>query len=299
LGRRAILSPTNANAAKLNEIILGMIPEISSFRFSIDFPITERENNPLVIPEEFLNTLDPPGMPPHKLHLKLGAIYMLLRNMNVKDGLCNGTRFFLDAFNTNVLFCSMIQDDPNKPVKKFTLPRITLSPPSHYPFPFKRHQFPIKPAFVMTINKAQGGTLDVIGLEVTTPVFGHGQAYVALSRVSDFNKITVLTPDGLSLTRNVVFQEVFDQEYINTQTRLRSQRPIFGERMNTDYHSRLDDNSNSFYNDEEEAFMDHLHQPESYPAEQSDQHDDHHYPDAFQYTYDEMVFEDDHIPNDQ
>ncbi len=85
LGRRAILSPTNANAARLNEIILGMIPEISSFRFSIDFPINERENNPLVIPEEFLNTLDPPGMPPHKRHLKLGAIYMLLRNMNVKD----------------------------------------------------------------------------------------------------------------------------------------------------------------------------------------------------------------------
>ncbi len=216
LARCAILSPTNANATKLNEVILGMIPELSSFRYSVDFPITEREKNRRVIPEEFLNTLDPPGMPPHKLHRKLGAIYMLLRNMNVKDGLCNGTSFFLDAFNTNVLFCSMIQDDPNKPEKKFTLPRITLSPPKHYPFPFKRRQFSIKPAFVMTVNKAQGCTLDVIGLEVTTPVFGHGRAYhdVVLSRVIDFKKITVLTPDGLPTTRNVVFQKVFDQDYI-------------------------------------------------------------------------------------
>jgi hypothetical protein len=55
---------------------------------------------------------------------------MLLQNMNVKDGLCNGTRFFLDAFNTNVLVCTMIQDDLNKPEKKFILPRISLSPPS-------------------------------------------------------------------------------------------------------------------------------------------------------------------------
>jgi hypothetical protein len=60
LARYAILSPTNANAAMHSEIILGMIPELSSFCFSIDFPITERENNPLVIPEDFLNTLEPP-----------------------------------------------------------------------------------------------------------------------------------------------------------------------------------------------------------------------------------------------
>jgi hypothetical protein len=300
LARCAILSPTNANAAKLNEVILAMIPEASSFRYSVDFPITEREKNPLVIPTEFLNTLDPPGMPPHKLHLKLGAIYMLLRNLNVTDGLCNGTRFFLDAFDTNVLFCIMIQDDPNKPEKKFTLPRITLSPPMHYPFPFKRRQFPIKPAFVMTINKAQGGTLDVIGLEATTPVFAHGQAYVALSRVSDFKKITVLTPAGLPSTRNVVFQEVFDQDYIDTQIRLRSQRPVFGERMHTDHHHMPADNSNPYYNDEEEAFMDHLDQPEpcSVPQYDHDDDHDHHYPDAHQYTYDEMVFEDDQVPHD-
>ena len=150
----------------------------------------------------------------------------------------------------------------------------------------------------MTVNKAQGGTLDVLGLEVTTPVFGHGQAYVALSRVSDFCKITVLTSDGLATTKNVVFQEIFEHDYIDAQIRLRSQRPILGERISTDHQRMPADSSNPFYNDEEEAFMDHLHQPESYTEEQYGQGDDHHYPDAFQYTHDEMVFEDDFIPDD-
>ena len=78
----------------------------------------------------------------------------------------------------------------------------------------------------MTINKAQGATLDAVGIDVTSPVFGHGQLYVALSRVDDFHKITVLTPTNESSTRNVVFQEVFDKDYIDTQIRLRTERPI-------------------------------------------------------------------------
>jgi hypothetical protein len=70
----------------------------------------------------------------------------------------------------------------------------------------------------MTINKAQGGTLDVLGLEVTTSVFGHGQAYVALSRVSDFKIIAVLTPDGHPTARNVDFKSCL--------TRITSINPI-------------------------------------------------------------------------
>ena len=57
----------------------------------------------------------------------------------------------------------------------------------------------------MTINRAQGATLDAEGINVTSPVIGHGQLFVALSRVDDFHKITVFTPNN-ETTRNVVFQ---------------------------------------------------------------------------------------------
>jgi len=34
-------------------------------------------------------------MPPHILELKIGSIVMLLRNINFKNGLCNGTRLIV------------------------------------------------------------------------------------------------------------------------------------------------------------------------------------------------------------
>ncbi|KAI8557901.1 hypothetical protein RHMOL_Rhmol04G0046900 [Rhododendron molle] len=46
-------------------------------------------------PNEYLNSLDPTGLPPFKLELKVGCPIILLRNIAPKDGLCNGTRMMV------------------------------------------------------------------------------------------------------------------------------------------------------------------------------------------------------------
>jgi PIF1 helicase. len=43
--------------------------------------------------------------------------------------------------------------------------------PTDMPFEFKRIQFPIRVAFAMTINKSQGQSLSVRGLNLDTQVF--------------------------------------------------------------------------------------------------------------------------------
>ena len=40
---------------------------------------------------EYRNSLDPQGLPPHKLHLRFNAIVMFIRNISIHEGLCNGT----------------------------------------------------------------------------------------------------------------------------------------------------------------------------------------------------------------
>lgn len=44
----------------------------------------------------FLNSISPIGLPPHKLLLKIGAAIMLLRNIDLKNGLCNDNYYILD-----------------------------------------------------------------------------------------------------------------------------------------------------------------------------------------------------------
>ena len=45
----------------------------------------------LSITIEHLNNIRK-GLPPHELNLKVNVIVMLIRNLSISDGLCNGTR---------------------------------------------------------------------------------------------------------------------------------------------------------------------------------------------------------------
>ena len=58
----------------------------------------------------------------------------------------------------------------------------------------QRHQFPIRPAFAMTIHKSQGQTFEFVGADLSTPVFNHGMLYVAFSRVKRQRSLKVLLP---------------------------------------------------------------------------------------------------------
>ena len=106
---------------------------------------------------------------------------MLLRNLNPKKGLCNGTRLLITSMTTRLIRGIVISGSHQR--TRCTIPRVTLYPSNNpYPFKFGRRQFPLRHAYVMTINKSQGQTFRRTGLLLPESCFAHGQLYVAWSR---------------------------------------------------------------------------------------------------------------------
>jgi hypothetical protein len=197
LCQRAILAPKNSSVNAINLQIQQQLPgETTSYK-SID-TVTD-VNEAVQYPTEFLNSLEPSGMPLHNLLLKIGSLIMLLRNLD-PPRLCNGTRLCVKSLMPHVIEATILTgcakgDD-------VFIPRIPMIP-SDMPFEFKRLQFPVRLAFAMSINKAQGQSLKVAGINLETPCFSHGQLYVACSRVGAGKNLYVFAPDGK--TKNIVY----------------------------------------------------------------------------------------------
>nr|GEX59345.1 DNA helicase [Tanacetum cinerariifolium] len=107
---------------------------------------------------EYLNSLNFVGFPPHRLELKVGAPIILIRNLNISGGLCNGTRLIVTQLLSKVIEARIITG--TRISEKVFLPHISLiNRDLQLPFIFKRKQFPIKLSYAMTINKSQSGII--------------------------------------------------------------------------------------------------------------------------------------------
>ena len=80
----------------------------------------------------------------------------------------------------------------------------------------QRHQFPVRPAFAITIHKAQGQTFEFVGIFLLISVFMRGMLYVAFSRVKRRSSLKfLLPPQNPHHTRNVVWKEILNLSLIH------------------------------------------------------------------------------------
>ncbi|XP_029652892.1 ATP-dependent DNA helicase PIF1-like [Octopus sinensis] len=201
LSERAVLAPKNVTVTKLNDQPLQSLPGAPFAYKSVDTMVDANES--LNFSTEFFNSLYPPSLQPHLLHLKVGSPVVLLRNLE-PSRLCNGTHLVVKKLIKHVVEATILSGCGKG--EDVSIPRIPLTPSgADIFFAFRRLQFRLRPSFAMSVNKSPGQTLSVAGLLLEEPCFSHGQLYVACSRVGSRDRLLALTRRGK--TRNIVLQQ--------------------------------------------------------------------------------------------
>ena len=129
---RAIITPKNDDVDMLNEMIIKKIPGPEQILYSFDSVEDDPRN---MYQQEFLNSVSTSGMPPHQLIIKKGAPIMLLRNIDPKIGLCNGTRLTCHGSYNNVIDAEISSGQFAK--TRVFLPRIIAKSGNNSGLPFE------------------------------------------------------------------------------------------------------------------------------------------------------------------
>lgn len=117
------------------------------------------------------------------LKLKLGVVVMCTVNLDMDNGICNGSTGIVEDF--------VVRMNIPYPIVKFNngikreMP-IKFWQSEEYPV-IAIGQFPICHAWAMTIHKIQGATLSMAEIDIGKEIFEYGQTYVALSRVKSLD----------------------------------------------------------------------------------------------------------------
>ena len=157
---RAILSGTNEAIDAWNEEILSRLPGQKEDFFSADSATDTGSTTALRIPPEALKGFADKGVPPHKLSLKIGAVVILMRNLNFDAALCNSVKGIVKGFSPSrkIVYVEVPRpgDEPGKH-RLHAIPRITFRfSPNGKGMDVVRRQFPLRLAYALTFNKSQG-----------------------------------------------------------------------------------------------------------------------------------------------
>ncbi|KAJ8457646.1 hypothetical protein ONZ45_g18233 [Pleurotus djamor] len=167
---RMILAPRNADVMDINESVLNLMVGEARTYYSADEVIHEpgADSNHTPLTSEYLRSINVPSLPPGELTIKVGCPLILLRNLAPWLGLCNGTRMIVTRMSDRVLEVRLLGGDHDGEIA--FIPRVSLIPTAtaDFAFRFRRRQFPVRLAFALTINKAQGQSISGIAV-LTNP----------------------------------------------------------------------------------------------------------------------------------
>ena len=140
---------------------------------------------------------------PEVLKLKPGARVILLTNLAVNRGLCNGSIGIFVEEKGNLLICNFNGQEES-------IPKTTFEVHEKSKLVFEREQYPLALGWAVSIHKSQGMSLDSVAIDFSR-IFAPHQAYVALSRARNY--------DGLylkNLTSKCIFIDPKVVDFMNS-----------------------------------------------------------------------------------
>ena len=220
--KNQILALTLETCAAVNKLCIARLPGEIVECPAVDTYVDCQQ--PDHYPTDYVESVHMPGAPPFMLDIKIGAKYMCIRNLDAKRGVINGTMLEVVQCGSRYLQCRVLTGRSAGSIEYMLKNVFTITPEaSGLPFTVTRRQYPLIPAYCLSVHKAQGQTIHRCGLIFESDPFTHGQVshlglstvqsqslqlYTALSRVSSWDSLHVLLHDGERQIHNVVLKHL-------------------------------------------------------------------------------------------
>lgn len=172
--------------------------------------------------DHHIKALDKNCLAPPELDLKVGAQVMLLYNIDVENGLCNGSVGVVKSLH----YAFVIVDFPHlKGVeierKKWSImeQEVSLSGEIKYKEVAYREQIPLRLSWAISVHKSQSQTIPNLVIDCTN-FWENGQAYVALSRAQSRKGLCIKNFSSKDIKvdeRCIEFYRQIEQESENTK----------------------------------------------------------------------------------
>jgi ATP-dependent DNA helicase PIF1 len=125
---------------------------------------------------------------PTTLQICKGAQVMLLKNLDIQNGLANGSRGVITGFISDIPLVKFLNGEER------LIDQNIWEVEENDKKILRAQQIPLKVAYAISIHKSQGCSLDYAEIDLSD-IFEYGQAYVALSRVKSLEGLSIIDID--------------------------------------------------------------------------------------------------------
>ena len=208
------IAATNKIVNDMNECFQNMKSDYAEFlgevqaSTKLEIPLKKEKFFNVNLQIDYIQKMDFPDLPPHKLRIYSGDPFILTRNIDISSGLAKSIKCHAQKLDQDILTLSLEEEN-------FYLIRMDLEK-EYNGMKFIRTQIPIRLCYASTVHKSQGQTLDRVVLDLRGNFWEHGQMYVGLSRVRDPRNLLILLPESKSiLPDNTPISNYSDQEVVD------------------------------------------------------------------------------------